>query len=261
MAAQFSEPYPRYGHLSAAVEGKFCVWGGCTNNFREERDRLISSFHSFDPLKESWTSKSCSGLRSGHHGIYDCASASAGHFIYMYGGSDGVKWHSSLYRLDTRSGKWKELSGTGPMEKVDCSIVATSEKLVLFGGYGISSGPSQPGAKFVRSKNSLGRGWTNELHVFDLKEGIITSCLFVCFVLLLLWGLYSLNSRSIMSYVMLLGKWSSPQTTGKRPPPCSNCSFTMVDDHRAVLFGGVQCGRSRTNDVYILHLRNMVSWL
>ena len=203
MAAKFSEPYPRFGHLSAAVEGKFCVWGGHTNNFWEERDRLISSFHSFDPLRECWTSKSCSGLRSGHHGIYDCASASAGRFIYMYGGNDGVKWHSSLYRLNTRSGKWKELSGTGPMEKVDCSMVATSEKLVLFGGYGFSSGPPQPGAKFVRSKKTPdGRGWTNELHVFDLKEGKEPALFLfvVCFVV----ELYPLNSHSMMSYACSL---------------------------------------------------------
>ena len=261
MAAKFSEPYPRYGHLSAAVEGKFCVWGGHTNNFWEERDRIISSFDSFDPLKECWTSKSCSGLRSGRHGTINCASASVGRFIYMYGGSDEVKWHSSLYRLNTRSGKWKELSGIGPMKKVGCSMVATSEKLVLFGGDGFSSGPLQPGAKFVRCKRIAdGRGATNELHVFDLKEGIITSCivLFRCWF----WGLYPLNSHSFMSYdVMLLGKWSSPQTTGKRPPPCSTFSFTMVDDHRAVLFGGFQGGKGRTKDVYILDLRSMVSWL
>ena len=184
MAAQFSEPSPRSDHLSAAVEGKFCVWGGFTNNW-EERDRLISTFHSFDPLKETWTSKSCSGLRRGHHGIFNCASASAGRFIYMYGGDDGVKWHSSLYRLNTRSGKWKELCGTGPMVKVDCSMVATFEKLVLFGGCGFSSGPPQPGAKFVRSKNIPdGRGWTNELHIFDLKKGIIFQLSFCLFVVL-----------------------------------------------------------------------------
>ena len=189
MAAQFSEPDPRNNHLSAAVEGKFCVWGGYTSTFLEEKDRLISSFHSFDPLKESWTSKSCSGLRSGHHGIFDCASASAGRFIYMYGGNDGFKWHSSLYRLNTRSGKWKELSCTGPMEKGCCSMVATSEKLVLFGGIGFSSGPPQPGAKFVRcKKHTDGRRWTNELHVFDLKEGILTSCLFVCCFVVVLGG-------------------------------------------------------------------------
>ena len=240
------------------------MWGGRTINFWEERDRLISSFHSFDPLKECWTSKSCSGLRSGHHGIYNCASTSAGRFIYMYGGSDGdKKWHSSLYRLDTWSGKWKELSDTGPMEKVGCSMVATSEKLVLFGGYGVSFGPPQPGAKFVRRKTTHDRrGWTNELHVFDLKEGIITSCLFICCFVLLFWGLYPLR-QFLQYYVLclLLGKWSSLQTTGERPPPCNYFSFTMVDDHRAVLFGGFQGGKRRTNDVYLLDLIFMVSWL
>ena len=51
----------------------------------------------------------------------------------------------------------------------------------------------------------------------------------------------------------LTGTWSSPTLRGTRPPPCSSSSLTMIDDHRAVLFGG----RS-TKDVYILDLTGMV---
>ena len=51
-------------------------------------------------------------------------------------------------------------------------MIAFDRKLLLFGGYGILSGPTQPGVKFIKNSNSLsGRGWTNELHLFDLKEG------------------------------------------------------------------------------------------
>ena len=50
-------------------------------------------------------------------------------------------------------------------------MIAFGRKLLLFGGYGIPSGPTQPGEKFKSSNFSDGRGWTNELHLFDIKEG------------------------------------------------------------------------------------------
>ena len=51
-------------------------------------------------------------------------------------------------------------------------MIEFDKKLLLFGGYGYPSGPTQPGAKFIKnSKYSYGRGWNNELHLFDLKEG------------------------------------------------------------------------------------------
>ena len=59
----------------------------------------------------------------------------------------------------------------------------------------------------------------------------------------------------------LLGTWSSPTVRGARPPPCHNFSFTKVDDHHAVLFGGWdQKNHRRTNDVYSLDLTRMVSY-
>ena len=57
----------------------------------------------------------------------------------------------------------------------------------------------------------------------------------------------------------LSGTWSSPKVRGTRPPPCSDFSLTMMDDHHVVLFGGLQCGRRMSSDVYILDLMRMVS--
>ena len=54
------------------------------------------------------------------------------------------------------------------------------------------------------------------------------------------------------------GTWSSPLMTGSRPPPCSDFSFTTVDNNRAVVFGGFQPGRGHVNDVYILDFKDMV---
>jgi hypothetical protein len=51
-------------------------------------------------------------------------------------------------------------------------MISYNSKLVLFGGYGYPSGPTQSRAEFVEdSKWADGRGWTNELNTFDLEEG------------------------------------------------------------------------------------------
>ena len=92
--------------------------------------------------------------------------------MYLYGGTDGSCYHSSLHQLDTRSWTWKRLLSAGPMRKRGCGLVAHDSKLVLFGGFGIPSGPTQPGAEFTRSNTFTdGSGRTNEVHTFDLKEG------------------------------------------------------------------------------------------
>ena len=56
-----------------------------------------------------------------------------------------------------------------------------------------------------------------------------------------------------------IGTWSSPTLRGTRPPPCCEFSLTMIDDHRAVLFGGMQPpGPTSTKEVFILDLTGMV---
>lgn len=142
---------------------------GVSGSFSKVKESVASSIHSFDPLSESWENASCSGPSP--PGLYDCACASVDQNLYVYGGKVGLNYGSSLHQLDTRSWNWKLLSSIGPMRKGGCGMVAYSDQLVLFGGYGIPSGPTQPGSEFVKSKYSDSGGWTNELHVFDLKEG------------------------------------------------------------------------------------------
>ena len=56
---------------------------------------------------------------------------------------------------------------------------------------------------------------------------------------------------------MIAGRWSIPETTGEMPRPCAAASFTKVDQHTAVLFGGRQ-KQGRVNDLAIL---NMEKWV
>ena len=59
------------------------------------------------------------------------------------------------------------------MRKAGCGMVHFHHnKLAVIGGYGFPTGPIQPGSSLIRNtKFADGRGWTNELHVFDLNQG------------------------------------------------------------------------------------------
>ena len=164
-----TEPPPRWGHYSALVGEKFYTWGGRTRDFMEKKAEISSSLYSFDQFLEFWTEERCSGVLP--PGLYDGACTSAGHHLYVYGGGDESDYHGSLYQLNVKSLEWKCLSRAGPTRKDGCRMVPYNGKLVLFGGYG---GPpsrlTQPGTQFVKGSNASS-GWTNELHVFDLRKG------------------------------------------------------------------------------------------
>ena len=163
-----AEPPPRWVHFSAAVEGHLCVSGGRTKGSTKEKGELV---HTFNQLSESWSSKQCQGP-SPPDGLNDGASAYAGHHLYLYGGHDGSRIQNSLHQLDTRSWTWSHLSSAGPMCKVGCRIVTYDETLLCFGGYGYPSTTTQPGAEFTKDSDFTdGRGWTNEFHAYDLKQG------------------------------------------------------------------------------------------
>jgi N-acetylneuraminic acid mutarotase len=170
MGTAFSEPSPRWGHFSAAVEGKLCVWGGRTKDFSSRKSELASSVHSFDPVLESWAENKTSGETPRE--LYLGACASAGHHLFTYGGYSGSERGGSLHQLDTKSWAWKQLSAAGPMEKTGSGMIVYDNKVIVFGGYGLPTHPTQPGSEFIKdSIYTDGRGWTNEVHTFDVKEG------------------------------------------------------------------------------------------
>ena len=118
-------------------------------------------------------------------------------------------------------------------------------KKLCAAGYCIE-GPTQPGATFTRNTRFTdGRGWTNEIQFFNIENGnaIPPDLYYYPFVILL---------------TLSPGVWLSPELKGERPP-CANFTFTMVDQHRAVLFGGSQPERNGVNDVYLFNFRDMVS--
>ena len=169
MASSLSEPSPRYSHYSAAVGGQLYVWGGHTKDFSKGNSELAVSVHSFNQYLETWQTRATTGKHP--PALYSGSCTTSGHHLYLYGGVDGQLYHDSLYQLDTDSLEWSQLPN-GPMRKSGSGMVSYEDKLILFGGYGPPSGPTQPGAQFIKKgRFTESRGWTNELHMFDVQKG------------------------------------------------------------------------------------------
>ncbi len=169
------EPSVRSGSFCSHVEGKTYLWGGINKDLIEAKTSLqefTASVYTFDPYLETWATLNPGG--SPPSGTRDGACATAGHHLYTYGGMDIAAggYDGSLHCLDTRTLMWSKLASTGPMKKQGCSMIAYEDHLLLFGGYGVPSGPTQPGSEFVLNDDVTdGSGCTNELHTFDIRKG------------------------------------------------------------------------------------------
>ena len=171
------EPSPRYWHLSTSCQGKVLLWGGLSKDFvkMKERAKLASVVEIFDPNLKKWEQKPVTGALP--PGLYAGACSSMIDTVYAFGGTDGINRHNSLHQLETSSLEWRELKvhnpHDAPMKKSGCAMVSyNDDTLVLFGGFGIPSKAIQSGSTCIKdTRSSDGRGWTNEFHLFNLKEG------------------------------------------------------------------------------------------
>lgn len=167
----FSEPSPRWAPFSGSINENFYLWGGYTEDFKENGDSVVAStLHSFDHLLESWNSSVCTGPPP--PGLYGGACASIGRHLYVYGGSDKIRYQQSLYRLDVDSLKWDLLSSHGPLKGCGYQMVTHCHELVLFGGFGFTRS-SEPGAEYIKTGRSTDiRVLTNQLHTYGTEKGM-----------------------------------------------------------------------------------------
>ena len=175
------EPSPRWGHCATPVGGRCFLWGGRVPDFSATgRKKLASTVEIFDPCLELWEQQSTSGVPP--PGLYFGTSVSLSNQLYSFGGCDGASFYNTLHTLDPTSLEWKEQrvlnQADGPMGKFGCGMVPYGQdRLALFGGAGIPTGPTQPGATFTKhTRYTDGRGWSNELHSFNIKEGMGVFC-------------------------------------------------------------------------------------
>ena len=146
----------------------------------------MSVVEMYDPYLEAWQQEATTGVPP--PGLYAGGCTSVHESLLWYGGQDGKSYFGTLHQLNTTTLNWEDLhynTPQVPMAKSNCGLALfQGRKIGLFGGYGIPTGPDQPGSTFARSiAFSDGRGWTNEFNLFDLQEGmycIIAVCMHFC---------------------------------------------------------------------------------
>ena len=172
MAESRYEPDPRSYPYSAAIDGELYVWGG--------KVKAVTSVQVYDYCLELW--KEVLTHSSPPPGLVEGASAHSQHYLYVYGGekNDG-SFSGCLHRLDTKTSSWTQLtahSADAPMKKLECGMMVHDNYVIVIGGFGIRNGPIQPGSEWVcddedDDEDPNTKGFTNEMHKHDLREGEI----------------------------------------------------------------------------------------
>ena len=172
----FYEREPRYGSDATAVGQSVFMYRGILQSYQGKSRFAIPSYcEVFDGDSREWIRMDTVG--SNPEAYQHFSTTSIGDHIYYYGGYDGTTCTDQLFELDTQTMKFKELlprnSNEGPMKKKNCGLVSLrNERLLACGGYGIPT-TTQPGSRFVPDTTRTdGRGWTNELHCYDIKSGM-----------------------------------------------------------------------------------------
>ena len=178
------EPAARLAHISILAKGKVYLWAGKTQDrsIKDDGIKLANCIEQFDPYLEVWSQLNTAGTP--HPGLEGAACASSGEHVYMYGGAKS-RYKGVLSFLNVKSLTWSQLSPEGgtagvPMRKAGCGMVHFHhDKLAVIGGYGFPTGPIKPGSTSIMdARFTDGRGWTNEVHVFDLSQGIVMRWVF-----------------------------------------------------------------------------------
>ena len=170
------EPLPRIYHISGRVGSKVVVQGGWAKDFSDKsRQQLSSVVEIFDPYSELWEQRQVQG-DAPPPGTHVAASASVCDDLFSFGGADGRQRFNTLLRLDSKTWCWSQVSPQNadgaPMPKSSCAMIAFRNSLVVFGGYGVPRGPTEPQSFIQNTTTTDDVGWTNELHIYNLSEGM-----------------------------------------------------------------------------------------
>ena len=170
------QPSPRFYHCAPQVGHETYLWGGWTADFVT----LPFEIETFDTFSETWTKKTATGVPP--PGLFSGGFAVVAETLYHYGGNDGRSQYSSLHSLNTVTLEWRELQSKNPadqpMSKSAHGMVTYHEavgvtSLAVLAGYGKPTTPIQPGSTVIQdTRRTDRRGWTNELHLFNLTNGM-----------------------------------------------------------------------------------------
>ena len=165
-----AEPPACGGSFSAEAGGLHYSWRG---RGREK----TTSIGVYDVQTEQWTLTPTTGPPP--PGLQAGGCTIIRNHLYFFGGYGGYSRFNDLHKLKLENFQWSKVSPKNdlselPICKEGCGLIAVNERtLVCFGGYGSEPTHVQPGSTFTRVGGSVGR--TNEFHLFDTQEGIITN--------------------------------------------------------------------------------------
>ena len=218
----------RIGSSLFLDDHKVYRWGG---NLAYIRPRQSNHLEELNLVTMDWAKRDVSSTdKELPKPITGCACVVLNGRAYTFGGFsqlyDENTYYRELYQLDLATLSWQHLPAVnevdGPMKKYLCGMVPCDggDELFIFGGFGEKADdvPLQQGSDYHWSEEFRAM-WTNEVHLYSLSEK----------------------------------RWTVPQCTGVRPPPCAAFSFTKIDRHRVVLFAGRQL-KQRSNEVHILDM-------
>ena len=170
MASSVYQPSPRFFHSAVQVQEQSYLLGGRTQV--SSRSEVVNIFDSY---VEIWKERSTTGVPP--HGLYNGASTVLCEDLYYFGGNDGTRLHNTLHKLQTGTLEWQEIAQRNPagglLPKSGCGVVAYEQQLAVIGGFcRTPTGPLQSGAEFIKSQTYPEYGYTNEFHLFNIKEGV-----------------------------------------------------------------------------------------
>lgn len=159
------------------------MWAGWQKGFPGEhsspvKTKLSSVVDVLDLQTGAWENVPTTGAPP--LGVRGYACATVGKSVYYFGGWCGHDWcrHNSLNRLDTQSMTWNEVAQSNqyraPMKKNSCGMVAFKEDgedfLFICNGAGLLCSAGQEEAAYIPWKENPDYGWTNEQHIFSIKD-------------------------------------------------------------------------------------------
>ena len=170
MASSVYQPSPRFHHSAVQVQEQSYLWGGRTQV--SSRSEVVNIFDSY---VEIWKERSTTGVPP--PGLYNGASTLLCEDLYYFGGNDGTHLHNTLHKLQTGTLEWQEIAqhdpAGGPLPKYRCHMVKYEQQLAVIGGLcRTPTGPLQSGAEFIKSLTNPEYSYTNEFHLFNIKEGV-----------------------------------------------------------------------------------------
>ena len=171
-------PAARFYHASCSIERGVFLRGGRTrgleSGLQKAKITLINVIELFDPFREVWRQLITTGTH--HPGLVGAACASVADDVYMYGGGNSrERYEGVLSYFNMKKLTWSQLcpeaTAGAPMKKLGCGLIIVHKNIIVIGGYGYPTGPTQLGGNFIKNNFGDGSGWTNEVHSFNIGQG------------------------------------------------------------------------------------------